>query len=418
MSVSDVALVIGACSVATVGALGTRVVIRRRASGDARAAELTRDDAANSRQDLRWPAVLATLLLLAVDVLLYRTGLSWTYVHYESFLPAAFAFMPRSRLPLVGLCCATVALLAEELLVVGFGINLKHLAHSPLGAAVLVLTGAIAGYAALRHLRFVARGLIVVTIIELACMVWDKKLTGDRAAAAYTPHFARWSRAATPAPNGVHSEVKAALSEGHGVVLVVWESLGVPIDERAVAEFRRKHPQVRVREEPYFEGSTTAAEARYLCAISGDDYASQECIPKLTRSEAFHGNSLSYFSRGQAYEEMGFRRSFGRNELRTYPTCEYAYTAVCDKDLIRVALEAVKREGCNGLFYVLTIDSHFPYAKYGDLVEGLLADVGSSVEVIRRELADVPNCRVVVAGDHPPPLAANFRRDSVLVVEW
>ena len=72
---------------------------------------------------------------------------------------------------------------------------------------------------------------------------------------------------------------------------------------------------------------------------------------------------------------------------------------------------------CKGLFYALTIDSHFPYNKYQNHVHDLLEDVSSAMEKLKQVKQAFPGCNIVVIGDHPPPVSTQFDPRAVMRID-
>lgn len=362
--------------------------------------------------------ILCVAALFALDLSLYHVGRSWTPIHYESLAPLLALGGPSARLRGVSATAAALLFGTIAVLFFAFGLTWRLATESwvflagAIAAALVWLIAALVN--AWRH----RRPPITFLMLMLAMLGADKLLSYDMLSSFYTPHFFRMDASAhvSPSANPVHASLSARLGPSQGAVLIVFEALGVPQDRTVVERLQREFPDF-VFTTPAFEGgSTVPAEVRYLCGVNGSITDYSGCLPHRLRSRAMHGNSLAYFSRNLIYREMGFQETLGRHELEGLRDCRYAYTAICDEALWDRLAQYVQRSGCRDFNYALSIDSHFPYAKYAKHVEGLYGDLRVLLLRMRRLQAAVPGCPIIIAGDHPPPLAGGFEGRQVMIV--
>lgn len=367
------------------------------------------------RHGIPW---LCTIVLLALDLLLYRAGLSWTPFHYESLAPmlAFTAVVGGWR------CASAISALmligTTTLLFFSFGLSWQLATESWLFVAGTLLIGSL-------WIAPVAIGVwqnrrvsmtFLVMMFALLCV--DKMLCRDMLSSSYTSHFFRLQTSVhiTRSHNLVHSSLSAQLAQGKGAVLVVFESLGVPEDKTAILQLESEFPDFTFTVHQFEGGSTLPAEVRYLCGVNGTITNYSGCLPHRLRSRAMHGNSLSYFGRNLIYPAMGFREVEGRHELVGLKDCSYSYTAICDMAIWDRLINKVLSSDCREFNYFLSIDSHFPYRKYANHVEGLYDDLRELLTRMRYLRQKIPTCPIYVAGDHPPPLALGFKNQQVLIV--
>lgn len=361
---------------------------------------------------------LCSIVLFALDLSLYRVGLSWTPFHYESMAPmlAFSAFVGKWRW-----VSATAALLVfgiTSLLFFSFKLSWQLATESWLFFAGMVLIGGLwlapVAVGAWSNIR----ALITFLVIMSALIFVDKFLCHDMLLASYTPHFFRLqtSERSIPSHNFIYSSLNAQLAPDKGAVLIVFESLGVAEDNTTISQLQREFPDFVFDAQQFEGGSTLPAEIRYLCGVNGTIHNYNGCLPHRLRSHAVHGNSLSYFGRNIIYPAMGFQKVEGRHELVGLQHCSYSYTAICDAAIWDRLINKVLSSDCREFNYVLSIDSHFPYSKYTHHVEGLYGDLRELLKRMRHLIQKIPTCPIYIAGDHPPPLAPAFKNQQVLIV--
>ena len=361
-------------------------------------------------------SVLFVLLIeVAIDMVLYWRGISWTPLHYESLLPLVLYGHIRwlkLKLTLI-LVITTIA----KLLFFEFGLSLPLIFES--NVAVLAVSASMLTFIYIYFLETwnIKNGLIVLGMGLMIAWYFDKHLTNDMGVASFLLPQSGVGVTAERSDNSVYAELLQRAQHKQGTVLVIWESLGVPTDEVLLSDFRKQIEPYQVLSLLHEGGSTVSAEIRYLCGWNHGLPNSNLCTPHIQGSEAFHGNSISYFNRRSLYTRMGFTNFSGRSEMETLPVCHFAYNAVCDRALLKHMLDGVLANGCHNLSYALTIDSHFPYLKYKQHGRELLMDVKwllNEFEVIKKV---TPDCELIIVGDHPPPLASGFLPHSILEIK-
>ncbi len=262
----------------------------------------------------------------------------------------------------------------------------------------------------------------ILVLFALASLLFtDKIIANDKLASSFSSHaMITLSSAVKSEKSGniIYKLSRENLEKGAGVVLIVWESLGIS-DSDILRKYVAEKSNQKVREISWEGGSTVPAEIRYLCGSNNGFYAS-ECLGRFASySIAYHGNSLSYFNRNQAYLDYGFMDIFGRSQLIElgYADCSYAYNAICDDSLLDALFSKVQENKCRGLFYALTIDSHYPYRKYTNHDLQMYEEVSRLADRAKKLKATFENCHIYIVGDHPPPLARNFSRDKIMFLE-
>lgn len=358
-------------------------------------------------------------VLLGFDVYLFKTGMSWTPVHYESLAPLLALGYQRQQMQVMSSVSAVLLFGTIAVLFFSFGLTYSLTAESWLfigGAIATLLTWLLPVLKQIWQHRRVPLWFLVA---GAALLVADKGISRDMMASAYLPHFFKIdseSRSTTLSNNPVYASFKQNLRPGRGGVLIVFESLGVPKNKSVIQSLRQTYSEFEFSPEPFEGGSTIPAEVRYLCGVNGNITDFSTCLPHLLPSLAMHGNSLSYFNRRILYQNMGFNQAAGKYELTGLATCRFSYTAVCDQALWERLLKNVRTSKCESFHYLLTIDSHFPYTKYSEHIDGLYTDLRSLLDVMKRIRVEFPDCDIVIVGDHPPPFAPNFESKEVLTV--
>ncbi len=223
------------------------------------------------------------------------------------------------------------------------------------------------------------------------------------------------------------------------VLLVLVESMGLHRDV-AMRDWLRQQlfpvslaSRYTLREfDVPFHGSTTSAELRELCGLTGSyrkvlDAAPSGCLPQHLikngwQTVGVHGFSRRMFVRGIWWPALGLRHVLFGEEL-THPDqrfCGGAFVGVCDDELIDRAFDQLKTPG--RFVYALTLSSHLPLgsgtppapleaicrqAQAGDGPCELDATIGVALGAIGRDLAAVQGKAplVLVVGDHAPPFS-------------
>jgi len=235
----------------------------------------------------------------------------------------------------------------------------------------------------------------------------------------------------------------AAAHPGRGIMLVIVESLGAPVeaelrqwlDERMIDDSIEQGFRAVSTDLP-FRGSTTAGELRTLCALLGsyrglDATTGATCLPSRLRQLGWttiglHGFSRRMFDRETWWPGIGLQEShfidspsFGKG-----PLCGSTFRGACDETLLGIA--ARRLEEGNRFVYALTLNTHLPLVPttvppdLGDIcrktatpqeVCELVAALGTVLHRTRELATQVrPAPLLLVLGDHAPPFALRTSR--------
>jgi hypothetical protein len=236
-----------------------------------------------------------------------------------------------------------------------------------------------------------------------------------------------------------------ALEHPEGSVLVILvESMGQP-SSPALREWLEDGIRSRGSQDRYeletsttrFRGATTSGELRALCGLGGNyraltPEAGRGCLPARLQREGWttlglHGFTRRMFERDGWWPMMGLsRQQFAEDLLPTWPECGATFKGVCDRSLIRAAVNAAHTP--RTFVYALTLGTHLPVpstdvdprlaplctqAKVGSdvcqlqtLVRQVLEEVRAGVESTSTPLA------VMVTGDHAPPFGSLVSRQA------
>lgn len=176
-------------------------------------------------------------------------------------------------------------------------------------------------------------------------------------------------------------------------------------------------------------GSTTDAELRELCNVSGE-YRSLlykdnlSCLPSILRNmgfttSGFHGNNGRFFSRelwwpAIGLEKLYFLEDFSPNVVNR---CGTVFVGLCDRPLMELAFSI--GDGGGNFIYFLTLNSHYPVTRPADqavIIElcdelnisvetcAIFNEIDLSFQVLNQLMVDskLKQDLVVVVGDHPP----------------
>jgi hypothetical protein len=233
------------------------------------------------------------------------------------------------------------------------------------------------------------------------------------------------------------------------IVVIIVESLGWFTTARVresvfaplVAAASARNYRVSIDSVP-FDGSTTKAELRELCALRMEfveltPARGQSCLPQRLaqlgyRTDAFHGYSGKLFARWLWYPTVGFERRTFREDLDAphLRQCGASFVGVCDDAMAAVVGTELARSSLAPRFiYWLTLTGHLPIA-YGDTAgtpnpclpgSTLVTDNGAcaharissgtvrAIANIVRNQSGQPAVFMVI-GDHAPPFLSTATR--------
>lgn len=238
------------------------------------------------------------------------------------------------------------------------------------------------------------------------------------------------------------------------VLLVVSESWGVTdkkIQEAVVAPLLSdsKYFSQQKQGEIDFIGLTIQAEMRELCQVTprhfnftGHEERLKGCLPNALKdrgysTHAFHGAAGLMYDRLSWYPDIGFtNNTFFENH--SWPRRCYSFPGACDSDMARHVKESLQQNG-KVFSYWLTLNSHYSYDErdiHNDDFD--CESVGVPAETITcrnlklhaqffSNLADMlkspgmSGVRVVVVGDHDPPIGEKEEKENYFVegkVPW
>lgn len=366
--------------------------------------------------------IFAIIFQMGFDVILFSYGYSWTPLLYEDFL----LLLPLLQRKNINLSILYISICISAIKVIYFLFYLSlSVILSLFWVKVILFFAAIFFLVAAASTRVIFKELalsfLFLFFVSSTFVLFDKEVMHDKLSASFFGHFLGISLDNKDNPvsnNIVYHRLQDDLIKGEGGILVIWEALGVPNKHALIDELQKYH-LADVEIINWEGGSTVAAERRYLCGINGQS-TPEICLPSLSKySLALHGNSLSYFNRNMTYKEYGFSETKGRVGLIKdgRKDCYFAYYATCDTDLFEELFTSSASRNCQGFFYGLTIDSHFPYSKYKQHDAELYEDLGKFIQKAKAFKLTHKNCNIYVVGDHPPPLASDFSRGSVIFIK-
>lgn len=243
-------------------------------------------------------------------------------------------------------------------------------------------------------------------------------------------------------------DIEAFAATGNNIGLVIVESLGMPVNPEIQNEIFAPllTPEVKAAYDVRIgqigsNGATTQAEIRELCNSTGhfsdiSEARGTACLPARLRALGYettglHGMNAHMFDRFVWWPLVGLEhRLFPLqfNEAARSTLCGGApFRGLCDA-LILQEFGQQLRHGQRQFVYALTLNSHLPVTgnagrEFGYTCPGLVAGtticplvrmwrgVVQNVADIALQ-ADLPPSRIVVVGDHPPPLVEQQLRDE------
>lgn len=357
--------------------------------------------------------ILLFLFGLFIDYIIFRYGYSWAFFSYETLIILGALFSRKRKIQTAVILF--LLLIGLKVLYYVFHLRLQYLIDVGIfTAASLFSLLALIAISRGVELNNARNNITILTAFFISIFLLDKFVVGNYFASLFLPHFLKFNNSAKifKSENLIYQNIKKIIQSDDGVTLIVWESLGAIKDEKYIDGINL--PLVKESKIKWEGGSTLDAEIRYLC---GTNYGFNEnkCLPYFDKHGiAYHGNSLNYFSRYGLYKKMGFNKYSGKTELKELKTCSYAYDAICDSEIFSKLFQEInKNNGCKGFTYFLTIDSHFPYNKYSNHVDGLKSDVQKVLMSLSDLSVKFKSCKFLVVGDHPPPLANRFDSNNV-----
>lgn len=229
------------------------------------------------------------------------------------------------------------------------------------------------------------------------------------------------------------------LMAGRPTLFVMVESWGVPTGARKatleaeVRELSSATPSCH-RESKYevidSANFTIQTEVLRLCGVRMQsfrvDLSDVSCAPAawgLGVRNAYHNNSLGFYSRRLLYAQTGFEKTYGRQEMRLASGEGIPFNGAADADVSQFIAEMASRY--SGLHYWMTLDMHGPYGPSrgvaGSPTEVYWSLRRQTMGAILRLIEQLPDYSVVITGDHPPkffsPDDAGFLRNKVPYVE-
>lgn len=348
--------------------------------------------------------IFLMLLLITIDFSLFFNELTYRYFFYENL----FILLPFGRLAANILIFVFINFL--KILDIAFAFNVFALFDPTLYEYVKYLLIAVSS---MSLIYFRSRVTLFVVISILTILI-DKVVADDQFATSilHRSYHSVLLRNSFQVESRVHDLIKVELSKKN-VILINWESLGVPGDKRLVEEVLKNHDGLQYFTENVRSRSTLASEFEYLCEQSlGILNSEAKCIAQNSKSVALHGNSDFLFNRRSLYPKMGFEKVISRSDFKGHEECFYSFRGVCDEDIIHKVINLANEADYN-FIYALTLDSHYPYIKYQQHASELYQEV-------QQVLTSLLSCcghlyTILIVGDHPPPLSNEFLQNLVPV---
>jgi hypothetical protein len=316
-----------------------------------------------------------------------------------------------------------------------------HVFSSPLYVALVgaVAATTLSALYLLSRQRLVARGNLFIVLLgglTLATADWNSKSDAHY-------DFGAMLGAHVPIISAANASGfnRVAGVNGHNVILVVVESLGILNDEKALARIVAPINDPRVTDrynvshgDIVYYGSTTSAEMRELCDTRAPyteftETAGYSCLPERLRmrgyaTTAVHGFYSGMFARNHWYPRVGFEHlTFGETLIaQTKRRCGETFRGACDADLAPVIKHAALATKRPDFIYWLTLNTHVPVAGgealthfncndedngFGTASVCRMAELWHDVFNTVAQLALDPTigpAEILVVGDHAPPL--------------
>lgn len=359
-----------------------------------------------------------------------------------------------------------------------FNLAITSLAHSMVFVAELDIAQSV---------EYIVGGALLLGLFLTACLLFRKKtgfqdarltvlavlaVVGLATVDTYLGygmrgHYERENVEGTPFESAMH-HARIGLGSTpleRNLLVVMVESMGVPIynpEMRDLLFARYDDQAVRTRFEvttgtsTYF-GSTTSGEVRELCGRWGDYYdlldsSDPGCLPAMLASKgvsttAYHSFDGEFFDRKKWYPNIGFQRSYFRDELIEggAARCGGVFPGACDRDVPSQIAQRFKNGSEPEFVYWLTVNTHLPVPKGSNLevedCERISPRLAQDYPMICRQFAiwdsvdealieeitanDFPATDILIVGDHMPPYfdrrnRVQFAPDRVpwLLLQW
>jgi len=231
-------------------------------------------------------------------------------------------------------------------------------------------------------------------------------------------------------------------------VVILVESLGIPVDEMVGRQFKADWFRPRWAEAytvshgaiPFY-GSTINASLRELCLVYSDmdnvDFRRADCLPRRYaragyETVGFHGFDGGFFERSTWWPKVGFSTmAFGDDLIaQGARSCGGMWPGACDVDIADIIGKRLRSARRPQLIYWVTLNSHLPvlagaspgigvcdqggtYLSSKSLLECRLSLAHHDLaEAITRLVMDpaLPPTDFLIVGDHMPPFLARRER--------
>lgn len=245
--------------------------------------------------------------------------------------------------------------------------------------------------------------------------------------------------------------LKANVQDGHikdKVLLIINESWGISKSQEiqtALIAPLRSNPAVKGELSAFeegeldFVGATVDAELRELCGLSASNFNLKEvsdgfddCFPWRFRQQgaeavAFHGAVGTMYDRVFWYPRAGFSEAVFYDSSQWAQRC-YSFPGACDHEVLGKVLDVLN--GADQVFvYWLTLNTHAIYDRRDLFYNGFDCErfeVGAETQTCRNlelqaqffhnlanavEDGRLSGTRVVVVGDHAPPIFNSDEKD-------
>ena len=249
----------------------------------------------------------------------------------------------------------------------------------------------------------------------------------------------------------------AARADGNRhLVLIVVESLGVPVNNQAMSDklfAYYNNSAIKARYDAsqgtsLYYNSTTAGEMRELCGRWGDYHELLEegvnpklfdCLPaQLTKkgyqTHAMHSFKGDFFKRNEWYPMLGFEKQEFWKDLyaRGIDWCGGVFAGACDRQMPGLIAKQLKAANEPTFLYWLTLNAHLPVPTGLNLnvddCETVSAELAREHPMICRQFslfddidkalvaeitaADFPEADILIVGDHMPPYFDRHNRSQ------